>query len=460
MYTTVAAGQPLVMPSSESLTSIGSYQPLSGSMMRVASVPAMITPGSPAAIGRAIPTSLPKERVMATGQVIERDFVTVPAIGQVIERDFVTVPATGQVVERDFVSPLRSEYVRAGSLSAPIMAPRILERPGSLTAPIQYIERVIEPPAVEYVSAAPVVTETVQYVNNASREEVRQLAVQLSTERAARQHLEAQLQSVFAQMNGVLTELATCKARLDKLDPPIADTPLRAATRLVEQRGNVQVNHSSGHVMILRPLKFEPRTTKDKPTAVFQDISVAEAVCKDIAELSNIFNCPMTIEGHTKGGESQFWQTLADNRARIVLDLIIDCGANPDLLRAQGKPGRLGKNEVRTEVFMDISNISDERAAVLEVDVVQNGRVVERDLYQAGHLVERDRNSSGPLMERDVVTAGGAVLEKDYYRRNTEEHQLVGLGGKVVEQERVDSMSVAVTRPAHLMPRVVRPVMS
>jgi hypothetical protein len=98
--------------------------------------------------------------------------------------------------------------------------------------------------------------------------------------------------------------------------------------------------------MLVRPLKFEPRTTKDEPTAVFANMAHAEAICKDLAELSNIFNCAMTIEGHTKGGESQFWQQLADTSARVVVDLMVEYGANPNLLRAQGKPGRLGKNEV------------------------------------------------------------------------------------------------------------------
>jgi len=313
---------------------------------------------------------------------------------------------------------------------------------------VQYMERVapVLTESVEYVGSAPAVTEPIQYVNVGKQDDVRQLAMQLATERAQRQHLEAQLQSVFAQMNTILQELGTCKARLDKIDPPMEDTPLRHATRLVEQRGNVQVNHSSGHVMILRPLKFEPRTTRDKPTAVFQQIDVAEAVCRDLTELSNIFNCPMTIEGHTKGGESQFWQQLADNRARVVLEMMLQFGANGNLMRAQGKPGRLGKNEVVTEVFIDISNIVDERAAVMEVDEVQNGHVVERDLYQAGHLVERDRISPAPLMERDVVTSGGVVVEKDYYVRNTQEQELVGLGGKIVERERV-----AAARPATIV---------
>jgi len=278
-------------------------------------------------------------------------------------------------------------------------------------------------------------------------EEIRQLAGALAFERQQRQMLEAKVQ-------GIMNTLAVYKARLDRIDPP--ETPLKQATRLVEQRGNVQVDHMTGHVRILRPLRFEPRTTKDKPTAVFLDIDSAEAVCKDLAELSNIFNCPMTIEGHTRGGESQFWQNLSDNRANIVAQLVVDFGADPNLLRAQGKPGRLGKNEVRTDVYMDIRNIRDESAAVQEVDVIVNGRVVERDLYQAGHLVERDQ-AKAAVLERDVMRSDGRIIEKDFMVRNATERSLIGLGGKTVERQRSDP-TLAVSRPLSSPMTVSRPL--
>jgi hypothetical protein len=189
---------------------------------------------------------------------------------------------------------------------------------------------------------------------------------------------------------------------------------------------------------------------------VFLDIDSAEAVCKDLAELSNIFNCPMTIEGHTRGGESQFWQNLSDNRANIVAQLVVDFGADPNLLRAQGKPGRLGKNEVRTEVYMDIRNIKDENAAVQEVDVIVGGRVVERDLYQAGHLVERDQ-AKAAVLERDVMTSDGRIIEKDFMVRNATERSLIGLGGKAVERQRSDP-NLAVSRPLSSPVTVSRPL--
>jgi len=327
---------------------------------------------------------------------------------------------------------------------------------GANSIPVPYAETIVVDPmrAVSQprysVAARPEPREIyaeprVRIMSGDQTDDVRQLAAALAQERQMRQTLESKVQ-------GILNTLAVYKARLDRIDPP--DTPLKQAARIVEQRGNVQVDHENGYVRLMRPLRFEPRTTKDRPSAVFLDIDEAEAVCKDLSELSNIFQCPMTIEGHTKGGESQFWQNLSDNRANIVTQLMIDFGADANLLRAQGKPGRLGKNEVRTDVYMDIRNIKDENSAVQEIDVVCNGRVVERDLYQAGHLVERDQNRTS-ILERDVIKSDGRILEKDYTVRNAQERTFVGMGGKTVERQRSDSSllvgrpisPVAVTRP-------------
>lgn len=182
-----------------------------------------------------------------------------------------------------------------------------------------------------------------------------------------------------AQLNAVFAELAACKARLDKLDPP--ESPLRAAVRRVEARGNIRVNHETGHVQLLAPLAFHPRTTKDEPTAVLRDPEIADAICRDLAEISQIFNCPMTIEGHTKGGQNDFWQTLANRRAMLIADKMVEFGANPNLLETRGLPGRLGKNEVRTEVYMDVSNIKDENLVpVAEVDIIRPDGLVEEDI--------------------------------------------------------------------------------
>lgn len=252
-----------------------------------------------------------------------------------------------------------------------------------------------------------------------------------------------QIMTLQAQMSSVLAELAACKARLDKLDPP--ESPLRHATRLVEERGNVRVNHANGHVTLIRQLAFQPRTTKDEPTAVFRDAESADHICRDLAELSRIFNCPMTIEGHTKGGESDFWQTLANRRAAIVADKMVEFGANPYLLETRGLPGRMGHNVIKTEVYMDITNIKDETAMTYEVDVIgAGGGVVERDLVQAGRVVERDRVlavGNQAVVERDMVVGGGSqVVEREFKS-----------AGQIVPPTTIVAPMAPIMRPAVIM---------
>lgn len=230
--------------------------------------------------------------------------------------------------------------------------------------------------------------------------QIRQLQMALAEEQRQRLLLQAQVQA--------------CVRRLNKLDPP--ESPLNAALRNLEHRGNVRVNRETGQITLLRRLEFQPRTTKDEPTAAFRDVGTAESICKDLAELSTIFRRDMTIEGHTKGGEGEFWQTVANGRARIVAETMIDFGANPNLLHTRGLPGRLGKNEVRTEVFMDLRNFKDEDAAVQEVDVVVNGRVVERDFIQGGRLLEREQDGPLPQGVR-VIQTNAAVRPPSEERR-------------------------------------------
>jgi hypothetical protein len=220
--------------------------------------------------------------------------------------------------------------------------------------------------------------------------QIRQLQMSLGEEQKQRLLLQAQL--------------SACIRRLDKLDPP--ESPMRMAVRHIEMRGNVRLNQETGQVALLRRLDFQPRTTKDEPSAVFRDPDTAEAICKDLAELSNVFRADMTIEGHTKGGESDFWQTLANGRARIVAEAMIDFGANPNLLHTRGLPGRVGNNEVKTAVYMDLRNVKDEDAVVQEVDVTQAGRVVERDTAwpTSARVIDQDSIRSYNLVQPTMET--------------------------------------------------------
>jgi outer membrane protein OmpA-like peptidoglycan-associated protein len=136
------------------------------------------------------------------------------------------------------------------------------------------------------------------------------------------------------------------------------------AVQAVELRGNIQVDFRRSQVAILKSLEFDLRTTKEEPTAVFSDPCQAQAICRDLAEVAKIFECSVLIEGHTRGGEGEFWQKLAENRALAVAGTMIHFGADSKRLRFQGLPGRLGKNEPKTEVFMDMSRTADEASGL------------------------------------------------------------------------------------------------
>jgi hypothetical protein len=249
---------------------------------------------------------------------------------------------------------------------------------------------------------------TVEVIQDNSQ--ILSLSSQLENERRMRMDLQA-------QMNEVLRELAICKQRLDRLDPP--ESALHSAVKRVERRGNLRLNHQTGHVTLLAPLAFHPRTTKDEPTAVLRDPEIADAICRDLAELSQIFNCPMTIEGHTKGGQNDFWQTLADRRAMLIADKMVEFGANPNVLETRGLPGRLGKNEVRTEVYMDITNIKDEQLEIIQQPVLTGtttilqaspAQVVERDIIMPDGHVERQFYGSRTLPISPVTTVRPGLM--------------------------------------------------
>jgi len=144
-------------------------------------------------------------------------------------------------------------------------------------------------------------------------------------------------------------ELETLKAHLSELDW-FSTNDLQHQLHAIEVRGNIQVDFDTGEARLVRPISFVPKTTKDVPSAEFTRADVVAGICKDIADVMNLFACPISIEGHTKGGEGEFWQTLADARAHIVVQKIVEAGGDPTKISSCGRPGKLGSNETRTVV--------------------------------------------------------------------------------------------------------------
>jgi len=121
---------------------------------------------------------------------------------------------------------------------------------------------------------------------------------------------------------------------------------------VIESRGNVQVDMDTGNVRFLRTINFVPKTTNDEPKAELISPETAIAICRDIAEVQQLFHCPLDVQGHTKGGEGPFWQTLANERARIIVEQIATNNVNRSMIKASGLPGKLGMNETRTVVHV------------------------------------------------------------------------------------------------------------
>lgn len=176
--------------------------------------------------------------------------------------------------------------------------------------------------------------------------EVKRLARSLQREKEDREMLEVQ--------HGELqSEVETLKAHISELDF-FATNDLQKALHIIELRGNVQVNFDTGDVKLLRPISFQPRTTKDTPVATFTQPEIANSICQDLAEVMKLFDCPIEVEGHTKGGEGEFWQTLANERARVVVQKMVEFGAPANKITSRGRPGTLGLNETRTVVHLNL----------------------------------------------------------------------------------------------------------
>jgi hypothetical protein len=143
-----------------------------------------------------------------------------------------------------------------------------------------------------------------------------------------------------------------------------------SAVHAIERRGHLKVDEKSGVVALLQSLDFVPKTQNMEPRAEFKDPITADAICGDLADLSKLFHCPMTIEGHTKGGTDQFWQKLASERARVVAEKVIKFGADASLVKTRGLPGELGMNEVKTHVYMDIDGPLGHGCQSIEEDAV------------------------------------------------------------------------------------------
>eukprot|EP00746_Dinoflagellata_sp_MGD_P133951 gnl/MRDRNA2_/MRDRNA2_67730_c0_seq2.p1 gnl/MRDRNA2_/MRDRNA2_67730_c0~~gnl/MRDRNA2_/MRDRNA2_67730_c0_seq2.p1 ORF type:complete len:669 (+),score=140.68 gnl/MRDRNA2_/MRDRNA2_67730_c0_seq2:64-2070(+) len=135
-------------------------------------------------------------------------------------------------------------------------------------------------------------------------------------------------------------------------------TPKQVLVELkrIEAKGNLSINLNNGDVEV-HNIPFVPKKPPNTPTADFVSMENAERVLADIAEIDTLFQVPLRIEGHTryvKSGTSEYWQDLADNRARKIGSVLQKMGIPEEQMTCVGLPGHQGMNKAGVMVKFDI----------------------------------------------------------------------------------------------------------
>jgi len=152
---------------------------------------------------------------------------------------------------------------------------------------------------------------------------------------------------------------ATRMRSASKQERPVADkrpskgvsSDLERRVKEVESRGNVTANVQNGQIQFVQEFEFLPGN-QDTPQAGFMNMEMVKPILDDIAELALIFGDNLLVEGHCRKKGTEFWQTLADNRARLVAEELMMRGVPQDNMQIKGTPGKHGKaNRHMTMVF-------------------------------------------------------------------------------------------------------------
>lgn len=290
----------------------------------------------------------------------------------------------------------------AANAQVPVWAVRRAEDPEYASC------RMLEPPVTLY-------RETLDCFIRSMQAELAELRLAVYEERESRNprkwsvHAERDARKAVDQkLDHLSSELQHCKRRFVSYHSlPTGD--LRKALDKIEGRGNIQVDISSepGQVHLIRPLLFQRRTAGDPPTADFSQPDLAQNICDDLAEVAKLFDCSVTVEGHTKGGEGEFWQALANNRARLVAEKLVSLGIDADKISCQGRPGKLGLNNSCTVVRLGIPSMSHQPVQSWPQGVLVETQPLVETVAQPVY-VEGLISPGGPVY---VETSQSTVLE-------------------------------------------------
>jgi len=175
----------------------------------------------------------------------------------------------------------------------------------------------------------------------------------------AKSQMEQRLQSDLRDLREKLaqSEIEFVKVEADleyERSHRASPTALLENIRDIERHGYVKINVGTGDVEVLRGLDFKPRKSTDEPTAEFINNIEGEAALHDIVALYKMFEVQMTIVGHTKGGESGFWEALSLNRAKHVVEKLARQGVSTEHMVSKGSPGKRGLNRGCVVIHLDI----------------------------------------------------------------------------------------------------------
>mmetsp|Transcript_72592 Transcript_72592/g.135596 ORF Transcript_72592/g.135596 Transcript_72592/m.135596 type:complete len:468 (+) Transcript_72592:88-1491(+) len=121
--------------------------------------------------------------------------------------------------------------------------------------------------------------------------------------------------------------------------------PVEVEHRLkeVEANGNIAVNLSTGQVQLLQEFEFLPGNMDTPQAGFLAGVEAVKPILDDLAELALASSEPFLVEAHCRKKGTEFWQTLADNRARLVANELLARGVPEEKLQVRGTPGKHGK---------------------------------------------------------------------------------------------------------------------
>jgi len=194
--------------------------------------------------------------------------------------------------------------------------------------------------------------ELVQCRNTAANmtAQVRELEESSSTLQTRFAHAEVVWQDTEATLNSQVMRLES--------DLSMAQEAVRLAEagslrnnmlrlKKIDSRGVVQLNRQTGQVKMVAPIEFATVKAGAATDATLTNPSLLQNAAQDIAELSNVFDGPLTVEAHLKpgkGGTPAFWDEVATKQAEVVVNELQQIGVPGDKLIAKGLPGNKGQN--------------------------------------------------------------------------------------------------------------------